>query len=264
MSEEVRKNLEKDRLFAHQARLAAMGEMLRDIAHQWRQPLNNIAVVLQSLQIEHEAGELDSATCRNMVGTCFDALKYLSRTIDEFRTFYQPDREQAPFDFREAVEAAIHLVRLSIESCGIELRYSGTGTTTLCGYRNEFVNTVMNILNNAKDAILEHPTERPFIDVKTRFEDGAAILAIRDTGGGIPQEIADKIFDPYFTTKFKSQGTGIGLYMARTLIETTMGGNIAVRNHDTGAEFIITISCVQTRHPQAPAPSGPSPDNPPF
>lgn len=240
--EEVAKNLEKDRMMAHQARLAAMGEMLRDIAHQWRQPLNNIGLMVQNIYLDYENGELSKASCQQQVSQCLTTLKYLSETINLFRTFYQPDHSPQLFSLGEAVEAAIELMRPSIEANGIALQLQQEANTMqIRGYRNEFVNAVINITNNAREAITEHRPAQPFIKVELSQNCANAILTIRDNGGGIPDAIMDKIFDPYFTTKFKSQGTGIGLYMARSIIETTLGGAISVANKNGGAEFTITF-----------------------
>ncbi len=244
VQDEVAKNLEKDRLLAHQARLAAMGEMLRDIAHQWRQPLNNIAVILQNLCMENESGELTVPSCRTQVALCLEALNYLSRTIDEFRTFYQPDRDQQPFELGDAAAAAAHLTRPSLEAHGITLQVVIEGPVQVFGYRNELVNAVMNLLNNAHEAILDHGGGDAAITVTVGRHGDQAYLSVRDTGGGVQPSIVDKIFDPYFTTKFKSQGTGIGLYMVKVIVESGMGGSITLHNSPVGAEFLITIPCV--------------------
>lgn len=241
VAEEVAKNLEKDRLLAHQARLAAMGEMLRDIAHQWRQPLNNIALMVQNICLEHETGELSSESCQAQVGQCLETLKYLSETINLFRTFYQPDHSPQPFSLQAAVESAAQLMRPGIEASGIKLQLTAATEAMVQGYRNEFVNAVINIINNAREALAEHRPAEPTIELELAEIGRQAVLRIRDNGGGIPPEITDKIFDPYFTTKFKSQGTGIGLYMARTIIETGMGGSISAQNRNGGAEFTISF-----------------------
>lgn len=237
--EEVAKNLEKDRMLAHQARLAAMGEMLRDIAHQWRQPLNNIALIVQNICMEHENNELSNESCHQQVSQCLATLKYLSETINLFRTFYQPDYSPQLFSLAEAVEAAVKLMRPGIEASGIELQLNIDTAAEIQGYRNELVNAIINIINNAREAISEHHPPTPFIRIDLQQDSNVARLTIRDNGGGVPDQIKEKIFDPYFTTKFKSQGTGIGLYMARSIIETTTGGSISVANDNGGAAFIL-------------------------
>lgn len=239
--DEVAKNLEKDRILAHQARLAAMGEMLRDIAHQWRQPLNNVAMMVQNICLEHDCGELSNESCHYQVSQCLDMLKYLSETITQFQTFYQPDRLVLPFALGTAVESAVNLMRPGIEAAGIKIQFLQDASVEIDGYRNEFVNAIVNIINNAREAIRERQPVDPVITLNLYQDDMHSILSIRDNGGGIPEDIIDKIFDPYFTTKFKSQGTGIGLYMARSIFVNSMGGSLTAQNCDGGAEFLISF-----------------------
>lgn len=249
--DEVSKNLEKDRLLAHQTRLAAMGEMLRDIAHQWRQPLNSIALIVQSINMEFEAGELTKASLQQQANQCLDTVQYLSDTINQFRSFYQPEQLPSPFSLAAAIESAINMMRPGIEASGIRLQLDLATDNAFQGYRNEFVNAIINIVNNAREALLEHRPPNPCIAVSLHQIADHIVLTISDNGGGIPAEIMDKIFDPYFTTKFKSQGTGIGLYMAQTIIESSMGGTIRFRNRNGGAEFTISFPLQeepQTKH----------------
>ncbi len=244
IQEEVSKNLEKDRLLAHQTRLAAMGEMLRDIAHQWRQPLNSIALIVQSIGMEFDAGELNRESLQQQIQQTLTTVSYLSDTINLFRNFYQPEQAPAPFSLKAAVESAIAMLSPGIEAGGIRLSTDLVADRELVGYRNEFVNAVINIMNNAREAILEQRPEKPAIRIRLYQNGHQTLLTISDNGGGVPDAIRDKIFDPYFTTKFKSQGTGIGLYMVQTIIESSMGGSITFRNQNGGAEFTIAFPLV--------------------
>ena len=238
---EVEKSSAKDRVMAHQARLAAMGEMLGNIAHQWRQPLNNIALVIQSFQIDFEAGALTAASCRENVAKCMKGLTYMSRTIDTFREFYQPDYDRQLFDLYPTVTETISLVREDLESRGIAIRLVNECDATVNGYKKEFSQVLLNLTQNAKEAIQARQSPAAVVEIVCSQNGESALVTVRDNGGGIPLDIMDKIFDPYFTTKFKSQGTGMGLYMSKVIIEKHMGGTITARNGSSGAELTIEL-----------------------
>ncbi|MDD5285797.1 MAG: hybrid sensor histidine kinase/response regulator [Desulfuromonadaceae bacterium] len=238
---EVEKNSVKDRIMAHQARLAAMGEMLSNISHQWRQPLNNVSLLIQNLLLEFESGNLNPDSCRSYVAECMKAVTYMSRTIDKFREFYQPDRTRQLFALYRAISDTVSLVRESLESLGITIETVKEHDINVSGYRNEFSQVILNLIINAKEAIqLRHPA-KPFVKIVCSQKGKSALVTITDNGGGIPPELMDKIFDPYFTTKFMSQGTGMGLYMSRMIVEKHMGGRISVRNNAAGAEVSIEL-----------------------
>jgi signal transduction histidine kinase len=241
VAEEVEKNLEKDRFLIHQARFAAMGEMLNNIAHQWRQPLNNVGLLLQCAQLDYDDGGLDRSAFKQLVAKCMEILQFMSQTIDDFQVFFKPMRERELFDPYSMLEKALSLVRSNFEKRGISINVKNYGTTVMLGFGNEFTQAILNILNNAGDVLTERGIAKPFIEILCSHENSMNIIDIRDNGGGITLDIMDKIFDPYFTTKFMSQGTGIGLYMTKMIIEKNMGGKITVRNTEEGAEFIIEL-----------------------
>jgi len=239
--QEVEKNRAKDRIMAHQARLAAMGEMLSNIAHQWRQPLNNIALYIQNLQIEFEKGVLTATSCREYVEECIKFLIYMSRTIDNFSALYQPDYDRQLFDLYHTVSETISLVREELESHGITIKLVKECDLTINGYKKEFSQVLLNIIHNAKEAIMSRQPAVPFVEIVCSHKGKSALVTIKDNGGGIPSELMDKIFDPYFTTKFQSQGVGMGLYMSKMVIEKHMGGRIYARNSSSGAEVTIEL-----------------------
>ena len=241
VAKEVEKNLEKDRFLIHQARFAAMGEMLNNIAHQWRQPLNNVGLLLQCAQLDYDDGSLDRYAFKHLVAKCMEMLQFMSQTIDDFQAFFKPMRERELFDPYGMLEKALLLVRSSFEKRGISINVNNYGTTVMLGFGNEFAQAILNILNNAGDVLTERGVAKPFIEIRCSHENNVNIVNIRDNGGGITLDIMDKIFDPYFTTKFMSQGTGIGLYMTKMIIEKNMGGMITARNTAEGAEFIIEL-----------------------
>jgi len=238
---EVEKNREKDHIMAHQARLAAMGEMLSNIAHQWRQPLNNISLFVQNLQVEFEKGILTTASCREYVKVCLKSLTYLSSTINNFYSFYQPDYDRQLFDLYHTVSETISLVREELESHGITIKLVKKCDSTVNGYKKEFSQVLLSIIQNTKEAILSRQPPVPFVEIICSQKGKLALVTVKDNGGGIPSEIMDKIFDPYFTTKFKSQGVGMGLYMSKMIIEKHMFGRITAHNSPSGTKLTIEL-----------------------
>jgi signal transduction histidine kinase len=245
---EVEKNLAKDRILAHQARMYAMGEMLSNIAHQWRQPLNNVSLIIQNLRAEYEEGSLTTATCRDYEEECIKILMYMSNTIDNFYAFYQPDSIRQPFDLYQAIIESISLVGADLESRGISITLLKESDLTVSGFKKEFSQVLLNVIQNAKEAILLRRPGSPFVKITFSNEDGFARITVNDNGGGIPTEELDKVFDPYFTSKFKAQGVGMGLYMAKMIIEKHMGGRISAENTAEGTEVIIKIPLDQMQN----------------
>ncbi len=241
VNREVEKSRAKDSIVMHQARLAAMGEMLGNIAHQWRQPLNNIALIVQSIQVEFESGGLNQSKCREEVDRCVKLLTYLSSTIDNFCSFYQPDRDRKPFNLSHAVAEAVTVVKEELRFHGINIKLEAERGLTINGFEREFSQVLQGIIQNAKEAILSRKPPDPFIEIVCRRKGNSALITVNDNGGGIPPEVMEKIFDPYFTTKFKSQGVGMGLYIAEMIIEKHMGGRLFARNSAIGAELAIEI-----------------------
>ncbi len=231
----------KDDLLIHQNRLAAMGELLTSIAHQWRQPLNNIAICIQTLQFLHQRQELTEEELNQQIETVMDLLTYMSHTIDDFRKFFREDREAQEFVLREVVERSLNLIRAALASSDIQVTVEGDESVRAVGHPNEYSHALMNILHNARDILLERKVSNPRIRIAIKSEEGHTVVTVQDNGGGIPDAILPQIFDPYFTTKGPAVGTGIGLYMARTLIERNMGGRLTARNVNGGAEFRVEL-----------------------
>ena len=238
---EVEKSREKDRMMMQQSRFAAMGEMIGNIAHQWRQPLNMLGILIQQMQMEQEKGELSAEVMQERVTKGMDLLLYLSRTIDDFRNFFRPGIEPRPFSLAKAIAKTVDFFEPSCSERGIKVTVEGNSALMYTGHVNEFAQALLNILNNARDALLERRPEEPGIVIALHDDGRRGIVTVRDNAGGIAPEVLDKIFDPYFTTKEEGKGTGVGLYMARTIIERHMQGSIGVRNLATGAEFTIVL-----------------------
>jgi len=233
---------EKERMLLQQSRLAALGEMISNIAHQWRQPLNELGLIVQELPMMYEKGNLDRDYLKASVAKFMKLLSHTSRTIDDFRNFFKPDKEKVTFKVQEAVEKTLSLVEESFRQLRITITVTAAGEPVINGHPNEFSQVILNILFNARDAFLARKDDRPrAIAIEIFSEGGRGVVTVADNAGGIPEEILDKIFDPYFTTRGPNQGTGIGLYMSKIIIEKNMPGRLSVRNTAEGAEFRIEV-----------------------
>jgi signal transduction histidine kinase len=230
---------EKDQLLMHQSRQAAMGEMINNITHQWRQPLNMVALSIQDLMVTYEQGECSYEYVDETVKRIMNQVLHMSQTINDFRKFLQPDQEIRQFNLREAVKKTLMLVGDSFNSQNIEIYTEVQEDLIVTGYENEFCQVLLNILNNARDVNelnMFHHEQKSIYSGKAQ-----ECCNHIDNAGGIPDVIIDRIFEPYFTTKDTDKGTGIGLYMSKTIIEKRMNGKISVRNTDQGAEFRIEV-----------------------
>jgi PAS domain S-box-containing protein len=243
VKEEVDKNREKEKILIQQSKLAAMGEMLGAIAHQWRQPLNHISLLLHFIRDMFIEGKLDEASMRRYTNEAKAQIEYMSQTIDDFHNFYQPSKDKSNFKVKEALKKAVEIVKHQFSHHNISLSVEGN-ECEIFGYENEFKQVILNILSNAKDAILLKSKEEPIegrITLTCKVEKREVVVTISNNGGNISDEIMERIFEPYFTTKFETQGTGIGLYMCKTIVETNMQGQITAQNIKDGVSFIIHL-----------------------
>ena len=232
---------QKDRILIMQGRQAVMGEMLSNIAHQWRQPLNMLALLVQDLQLTRRREGLSEEFIDANVKRTMEIIQQMSKTIDDFRYFFKPDREKAEFRVFEPLEKALSLLEGSLKLNGIRTEIVQTGDPVINGYLGEFVQVLLNILINARDALTSRQVPDPLIRIRLFSAGGKTVVSIADNAGGIPEEIREKIFEPYFTTKGPEQGTGIGLYMCKTIIEKSMNGTLSVTNTADGAEFRVEV-----------------------
>mgnify|MGYP000851125610 FL=1 len=255
LSLEIRINdeVEKNKLFQEKLfkadKLASMGEMMSNIAHQWRQPLSMISTVATGIKIQKEFGTLnDEEIIQNMELINKNA-QYLSETINDFRNFIKGDRKIKNYDLSTTINNFLHIVESSIKKGNLNIILNLNDTIKINGYPNELIQCLINIFNNAKDAIEEVKQAKPLIFITTISENNTIKISIKDNAGGIPENIISKIYDPYFTTKHKSQGTGLGLHMTYKLIDEGMHGKIEAHNVEfqyenelyRGAEFVITL-----------------------
>ena len=242
IQEELEKSQKKDLLLHNQSRFASMGEMIGNIAHQWRQPLNALSITIQKIQRYYELGKLDEESLDRSIEKSMNLIQKMSSTIDDFMGFFREDKVKLPFDVNEAIDETLTLLEASIKNNFINLQFQHTQEPIIVeGYKGEFTQVILNIISNAKDAIKENSISAPKIDVRLTKDETYIIIEICDNAGGIDEKIIDNIFDPYFTTKEESQGTGIGLYMSKIIIEQNMNGYLEVRNEKEGACFTIKL-----------------------
>jgi signal transduction histidine kinase len=238
---EVKKSREKDMVMFQQARLASIGELIGNISHHWRQPLNTLGLLIQDAQDAYEFGDLDDDYFENFVSESMDKIDLMSKTIDNFRNFFQPNEQSQRFSVEKSIKNSLQLVKegFDCEKIAVELIVESSDFQLL-GFRNEFSQAVLNILNNAKDIFIERKTEGRGIWIS--IDGDNYTIKVEDSGGGIFADSVEKVFEPYYTTKHQSVGTGIGLYMTKTIVEENMGGEISVKNGDRGAVFTLTFS----------------------
>jgi len=242
ISTQVELNRDKDRMMYQQSRLASMGEMIGNIAHQWRQPLNILALVLQDIYISGQLGNLTDKKLEDEYEKANNVLQYMSQTIDDFRNFFkQSSSDNDTFSLKEIIESVYSLVSTNFEYNHVKFNNLIETDAIARGNQNEFKQVVINILNNAQEAILTSKRKDGFVSIALEMGEEFTTIQIKDNGGGISSEIISKIFDPYFTTKHQTQGTGLGLYMSKQIIETSMNGSLEATNLKEGALFLIKM-----------------------
>jgi len=229
---EVEHSRQKDQIMFRQSRLAAMGEMVGNIAHQWRQPLNAIVLIIQSFQMKQMLGKLDEKFINSQVEEGINLATSMSRTIDDFRNFFKPNKIEEIFSAKRVIEESIDLVQHYYEKIDIKMNLICEEDFETLGYPNEFSQVMMNLFSNSKDVLKDKENQNKYIEivVKQDIKNKRGKILVIDNGDGVPIEVIDRIFDPYFTTKHQSNGTGIGLYMSKEIIEKQMHGSIEVEN----------------------------------
>ena len=238
---EVAKNREKDIILIQQNRQAALGETLEHIVHQWKQPLNTIGMLVQYLQSCYTAGKLTDDYIRETVDKTMDLLDHMSQTANVFRDYYKPEKEKRVFGIKETVEEALSFIEPDFRHQNIAVLIDADPELAGHGFPKEFAQVLLIILTNARDAFKERRTEKPRLAIKAFAEGKRAVVTVTDNAGGIAEKAIGKLFDLYFTTKEATGGTGIGLYMAKSIIEKHMKGSLSVTNVDGGAQFRIEV-----------------------
>ena len=236
--EAVEKNREKDKAMLQQSRLAQMGEMINMIAHQWRQPLGAISATSSTLYLKAKLNKLDNKKVMELSEKISNFSQHLSKTIDDFRNFFKIDKEKRKTSCNDLINSALSIIEISLKNNNINIVTNLNCNKIIEVYDNEVKQVILNIIKNAEDILLEKHIKNPTIAITTKNRE----IMIEDNAGGIPNEIIDKIFDPYFSTKEKKDGTGLGLYMSKTIIEDHCNGKLTVHNSKNGAVFTIKFS----------------------
>jgi signal transduction histidine kinase len=239
VSEQTQLNIKQERLLIEQSRNAVMGEMMRNIAHQWRQPLNGVGLVVQNIREDFRENILTEEGLNKDVDTAMQCLNNMSKTINDFRDFYRPDKAKKLFTLYRSIDESLSLIDATLKNSEIEVSLSGDLELQIFGYVNELSQVILNLLANAKDALVDNQIPNGRIEIELHQTEHAVMVVIRDNAGGVLEEAMEKIFEPYFTTKIS--GSGIGLYMSKIIIEKYMGGSITFRNTADGAEFTVSI-----------------------
>jgi len=212
------------------------------IAHQWRQPLNSLSLMIQGVVFKYKLGKLDDALMLRLDRDTKEQIRQMSQTIDDFRDFFKPDKEAEVFSVNASILHAVTLLQPIFTREQIMLKMELEENISIVGFTNELGQSLINLLNNAKDVLLEKNIDKEKrIRVILKTEGSHVVIYVEDSGGGIPEDIIETIFDPYFSTKKEKNGTGLGLYMSKTIIEDHCNGELSVKNGRDGAVFKIVL-----------------------
>lgn len=247
---DISKRVDAEMQLMQAQKLAAAGEMLGVIAHQWRQPLNTLSTYISSLQAAQINNMLTKSFVEKLVAGASGQIHFMSKTIDDFRNFFKPSKAKGPVDVLKVIINAVKLMEAQMTHAGISLvvkNTTGEQSLIVYGYEGEFIHVLVNILVNAKDAIIQHVEEAGDIEVLKKItitviaRGDDILMEISDSGCGIPEHLLPRIFNPYYTTKGASAGTGMGLYMSKMIVEREMNGELLAENTESGARFTIRL-----------------------
>lgn len=246
---EIKNSRKQEQLMMQQSKMVAMGQMVAAIAHQWRQPLTSVGFILQNIQTAYHQGKLDARYLNKSVEDAMTQVNTMSKTIDDLRIFLRPDSEKRSFDLLKAISETLSILNAQCLNNSILCRFNGTrrDSITVTGYPDEFKQVLINIISNGTYAILKKIEQGSLdenkgeitIDVLRRAD--KVVVKIFNNGIPIPRTLMERMFEPLYTTKDKAKGVGVGLYMAKTIIESNMGGRIFARNIKDGVVFIIQL-----------------------
>lgn len=239
VKEEIRKNQDKEHMMLLQNKHAVMGEMIGYIAHQWKQPINALALLIQALQDDFADGEVDSRYVDGLVQKAMHIINYMSSTIEDFRNFFIPDKQSCKCQVSEIIHKTVNLIRDSLRENSITIHVDIIDDVSITCLPNQLCHVLLNILSNARDALVQNKTNDSYVKITVQKIDNHCQISIKDNAGGINQSILNRLFSPYVTTK--KDGTGIGLYMSKLMIENNMKGSITAENTLEGAEFKIIL-----------------------
>ena len=241
----------RENLLIQQSKMASLGEMIGNIAHQWRQPLSLISTAASGMKIQKEFDILDNNTFNDTLDSITETTKFLSQTIDDFQNYLKENKEKKEFDINTSINKILNIIKGSITNYSIKIILDLEKELFINSYENELNQALLNILNNAKDALIEIDKDKRYIHIKSYKNDKEIIIEIIDNAGGIIEENINKVFEPYFTTKHKSQGTGLGLYMTHKIITSSMNGHIKITNinHNFNGELFNKCANVKITIP---------------
>ncbi|MFK5881058.1 MAG: DUF3365 domain-containing protein [Sulfurospirillum sp.] len=229
----------QDLLLLNQNKLASMGEMIGNIAHQWKQPLAQLSIILVNIELNSNRGKLTGNKLEEKINEANTQISFMSNTIDDFRNFFSSGKPKEEYTIKEVISLTEQLLSATLDKNKIKLTINMGENFNLIGFPNEIVQAFVNIINNAKDVCIERGIKNPEIIIRAFIKNSKKTVTIQDNAGGITTNPIDKIFEPYFTTKYANSGTGIGLYMTKMIIEKNNNGKIDVKNLHTGAIFTI-------------------------
>ena len=236
----IKETEQQEKMLAQQAKMAAIGEMIDAIAHQWKQPLNAISLLSELAEMDFKENVVDAAYMKEYKENIFTQVEHLISTLDEFRNFFRPNKNSTLFDVKKALESVLLLVKDEFMKNSIEITIVEEEVFSLEAIENEFKHIILNIINNAKDAFNENEIKKRNITIKMFLDKDKKVIEISDNAGGIPERIIKDIFKPNVTTKEEGKGTGIGLYMSDQIAQK-MSGVLSVENRGEGATFRLEI-----------------------
>lgn len=238
---EITRRTDQEKLLIQQSKLAAMGNMIGNIAHQWRQPLSELNAILMNIETKYKFNDFNEEFIETSVSKCNKITAHMSNTINDFQNFFKPSKTKENFNVVEACQKASTILKSSLKHHNIKFECLFKEEKEVFGYPNEFSQAFLNILSNAKDVLIQREVANPFIKVSISSGKKYVLIKVEDNGGGIEEKNLERIFEPYFTTKHAKQGTGIGLYMSKTIIEGNMDGFLVAQNIENGALFTIKL-----------------------
>jgi PAS domain S-box-containing protein len=241
VNEEITKNNQIQKLLFQQSKLAEMGMMLNMIAHQWRQPLNNLSLIFNNIILKFQKNQLTMSETNKLKNNFHNQITYMSKTIDDFRDFFKPTTQKSTFRILNIINETVSLIQPSIKKEKIDLSVDCENFIEYFGYKNELQQVLLNIINNSKDSLCESTSQEKYIKIIAKKVTNDIIISCEDNGKGIDANIIDNIFNPYFSTKVSKNGTGLGLYMAKTIIEKHFNGNITIQSNNNSTIFVIKI-----------------------
>ena len=246
VKEEIEKNREKEQVLVQKSRFIALGEMISNIAHQWRQPLSELSSILMYIKFKYNQKQLDQEKMDKKILEADTVIEFMSHTIDDFRNFFISKKEKEEFCLYTVLNSVMTIISSTLSNQNIKVNINVNKELKVYSYINEYEQVILNIISNAKDALISNNIKNPLIKVYTKITKKNIVLCIEDNAGGIKVEPIDKIFEPYFTTKKDDEGTGIGLYMSSIIVNKNMQGKLKVQNTKDGAFFSICLPIINS------------------